>query len=44
MCRIVGYVGNRERKSLEDQGCDSAGLAVLNGDGLPVRLATGTSC
>jgi glucosamine--fructose-6-phosphate aminotransferase (isomerizing) len=49
MCGIVGYIGPREAtqvlipglKRLEYRGYDSAGLAVINGDGLVIRKAQG---
>ncbi|HEY3067176.1 MAG TPA: glutamine--fructose-6-phosphate aminotransferase, partial [Methylomirabilota bacterium] len=49
MCGIVGYVGAKSAvsiivdglKRLEYRGYDSAGLAVLNDDGLHVRRAAG---
>ncbi|HET9294247.1 MAG TPA: isomerizing glutamine--fructose-6-phosphate transaminase, partial [Gemmatimonadales bacterium] len=49
MCGIVGYVGPREAatllleglRRLEYRGYDSAGLAVVNGDGLRVFKAAG---
>ncbi|MCZ6753698.1 MAG: glutamine--fructose-6-phosphate aminotransferase, partial [Gemmatimonadetes bacterium] len=49
MCGIVGYVGFRPAadliirglRRLEYRGYDSAGLAVLNGDGLVVTKASG---
>jgi glucosamine--fructose-6-phosphate aminotransferase (isomerizing) len=49
MCGIVGYVGPREAaslileglKRLEYRGYDSAGLAVLNGQGIEVRREVG---
>jgi glucosamine--fructose-6-phosphate aminotransferase (isomerizing) len=49
MCGIVGYVGPREAgpiifeglRRLEYRGYDSAGIAVLNGDGVGVRRAVG---
>ena len=49
MCGIVGYVGPRQAtsilmeglKRMEYRGYDSAGIAVVNGDGLTVRKAAG---
>lgn len=49
MCGIVGYVGRQEAcpilidglKRLEYRGYDSAGVAVLNGNGIDVRKSTG---
>src|SRR3990172_6226258 len=49
MCGIVGYVGNRNAtdvileglRRLEYRGYDSAGLAVLNGQGLELRRHPG---
>jgi glutamine---fructose-6-phosphate transaminase (isomerizing) len=49
MCGIMGYVGNRDAnqvlvsglRRLEYRGYDSAGVAVLNGDGLSIRKAEG---
>ncbi len=49
MCGIVGYIGPREAievllpglKRLEYRGYDSAGLAVVNGNGLDIRKAQG---
>ncbi|HZI89767.1 MAG TPA: glutamine--fructose-6-phosphate aminotransferase, partial [Candidatus Polarisedimenticolia bacterium] len=49
MCGIVGYVGSQESlpilleglRRLEYRGYDSAGVAVLNGNGLVVRKAAG---
>ncbi len=49
MCGIVGYVGPREAatllleglRRLEYRGYDSAGLAVVNGDGLRVYKSAG---
>jgi glucosamine--fructose-6-phosphate aminotransferase (isomerizing) len=49
MCGIVGYVGDRSAvgiivdglKRLEYRGYDSAGVAVLDGEGLHVRRAAG---
>ena len=49
MCGIVGYVGQREATSLildglrrlEYRGYDSAGLAVVNADGIEVRRRPG---
>lgn len=49
MCGIVGYIGTREAtevlieglRRLEYRGYDSAGVAVLNGDGMKTRRAVG---
>jgi glucosamine--fructose-6-phosphate aminotransferase (isomerizing) len=49
MCGIVGYIGDKSAvdvileglKRLEYRGYDSAGIAVLNRDGLHVRRAAG---
>jgi glutamine---fructose-6-phosphate transaminase (isomerizing) len=49
MCGIVGYVGEQESqpilleglRRLEYRGYDSAGVAVLNGDGLKIQKASG---
>jgi glucosamine--fructose-6-phosphate aminotransferase (isomerizing) len=49
MCGIVGYVGSQESlpilleglRRLEYRGYDSAGVAILNGQGLVVRKAAG---
>ena len=49
MCGIVGYVGPREAtevlleglRRLEYRGYDSAGVAVLNGNGAQIRKAVG---
>ena len=49
MCGIVGYVGERNAtevildglKRLEYRGYDSAGLAVLNANGLVIRRSPG---
>ena len=49
MCGIVGYVGPRPAahilleglRRLEYRGYDSAGVAVINGDGVKVRKAAG---
>ena len=49
MCGIVGYVGQkvasdvlvRGLQRLEYRGYDSAGVAVLNGDGVGLRRAVG---
>lgn len=49
MCGIVGYAGPREASEvllegltrLEYRGYDSAGVAILNGNGIQIRKATG---
>jgi glucosamine--fructose-6-phosphate aminotransferase (isomerizing) len=49
MCGIVGYVGRKDAvgiiveglRKLEYRGYDSAGVAVLNSDGLQIRRAAG---
>jgi glucosamine--fructose-6-phosphate aminotransferase (isomerizing) len=49
MCGIVGYVGPREAagilveglRRLEYRGYDSAGIAIVNGNGLEIRKAAG---
>ncbi len=49
MCGIVGYVGPREAspilieglRRMEYRGYDSAGVAVINGDGIRVQKAAG---
>ena len=49
MCGIVGYIGKQEAcpilvdglKRLEYRGYDSAGVAVLNGNGIDVRKSVG---
>jgi glutamine---fructose-6-phosphate transaminase (isomerizing) len=49
MCGIVGYVGRKDAvgiiveglRKLEYRGYDSAGVAVLNGEGLQIRRAPG---
>lgn len=49
MCGIVGYIGKQEAcpilvdglKKLEYRGYDSAGVAVLNGEGIDVRKSVG---
>ncbi|HYL81965.1 MAG TPA: glutamine--fructose-6-phosphate transaminase (isomerizing), partial [Candidatus Acidoferrum sp.] len=49
MCGIIGYIGNRDAdqvlvsglRRLEYRGYDSAGVAVVNGDGLSIRKAQG---
>ncbi|HEX7024485.1 MAG TPA: glutamine--fructose-6-phosphate aminotransferase, partial [Gemmatimonadales bacterium] len=49
MCGIVGYVGPRQAspilidglRRMEYRGYDSAGVAVINGDGIKIRKAAG---
>lgn len=49
MCGIIGYVGDREAgpilinglEQLEYRGYDSAGVAVLNGEGVEIRKRAG---
>ena len=49
MCGIIGYIGNRSAPSLlveglkrmEYRGYDSAGVAVMNGNGVETRKAAG---
>ncbi|MGE0442178.1 MAG: glutamine--fructose-6-phosphate transaminase (isomerizing) [Gemmatimonadales bacterium] len=49
MCGIVGYVGPRQvtgilvdgLRRMEYRGYDSAGIAVINGDGVKIRKAAG---
>ncbi len=49
MCGIVGYVGPREAatilmdglKRMEYRGYDSAGIAIINGNGMTIRKAAG---
>jgi glucosamine--fructose-6-phosphate aminotransferase (isomerizing) len=49
MCGIVGYVGAQESapilleglRRLEYRGYDSAGVAILNGDGIKIQKAAG---
>ncbi len=49
MCGIVGYVGSQDSvpilmeglRRLEYRGYDSAGLAIMNGDGIKVEKAAG---
>src|SRR5262245_66141952 len=49
MCGVVGYVGRRDAapillaglERLEYRGYDSAGVAVLNGQGLDIRKLAG---
>ncbi|HEU5312162.1 MAG TPA: glutamine--fructose-6-phosphate aminotransferase, partial [Candidatus Eisenbacteria bacterium] len=49
MCGIIGYVGPQESvpilleglRRMEYRGYDSAGLAVLNGDGLKIEKSAG---
>ena len=49
MCRIIGYVGQRDPSAilldglarLEYRGYDSAGVALQNGRGLEIRKVAG---
>src|SRR5882757_9187315 len=49
MCGIVGYVGPRQAtnilvdglKRMEYRGYDSAGIAVINGEGIKIKKAAG---
>ena len=52
MCGIVGYIGPRQAagllleglRRLEYRGYDSAGIAIVNGDGLEIMKAAGKLC
>src|SRR5215470_2259764 len=49
MCGIVGYVGPRQAstilvdglKRMEYRGYDSAGIAIINGEGIKIKKAAG---
>src|SRR5689334_25249040 len=49
MCGIIGYIGSRSAptllieglKRMEYRGCGSAGVAVMNGNGVETRKAAG---
>jgi len=49
MCGIIGYIGTRQvlpilidgLRRLEYRGYDSAGVAVMNGNGVETRKAAG---
>ena len=49
MCGIIGYIGDKPvvpvliegLRRLEYRGYDSAGIAVVNGDGLDIRRSAG---